>query len=348
MPGVGTAGDSAAEQGDTAGNSDTAVGGIPKAARALRAVSGCVASRPFRWGFLAVAVAFAGYAVVAQWSQVSRSIDRIGPSMVVLALGSVLLGLLAMMLGWRVLLSGLGSRLPVPAAARVLFLGQLGKYLPGSVWSVLTQMELAKRYQVPRHRSASAAVLSMLVVLLAGLLTALVLLPFTGASSYLWAFAVMPVLLATLHPRVLNQLINRLLRLVRQPPLEHPLSARTIALALGWTFVGWLFNGVQLWFLMIHLGAPLGTGLLLAIGGYAFACSVGFIVVFLPVGAGLRDVLLVTMLGPVLGLGGATAVALMSRVLTTAGDLLTAAASGAWRRNVRPGAMASADATGMN
>jgi glycosyltransferase 2 family protein len=70
-----------------------------------------------------------------------------------------------------------------------------------------------------------------------------------------------------------------------------------------------------------------------SIGGFAFAWSVGFLVVLAPAGAGVREVLLVAMLGPVLGVADATAVALMSRVLTTAGDLITAAvAAGCSRR----------------
>jgi uncharacterized membrane protein YbhN (UPF0104 family) len=125
--------------------------------------------------------------------------------------------------------------------------------------------------------------------------------------------------------------MNRLLLLAKQPPLEHPLSGRTLAMALGWSLAAWICFGVQIWLLTVRLGAPIGSSLLLAVGGYAFAWSVGFIVVFVPAGVGLRDVLLVTMLSPVVGVGGATAVALVSRVLTTAGDLLTAASAGAWR-----------------
>jgi uncharacterized membrane protein YbhN (UPF0104 family) len=300
-------------------------------AAVLRAIRSCVASRTFRWGFVAVTVALGSYAIAAQWGQVSRSIDRMGLLTVALALVSVLLGLLMSMQAWRALLAGLGSPLPVPGAARVVFLGQLGKYLPGSVWPVLAQMELGKTFRVPRHRSASASVLFMLLALLTGLLIALVMLPFTGTSSYLWAFAVTPVLLACLYPRVLNKLMNRLLLLAKQPPLEHPLSGRTLAMALGWSLAAWICFGVQIWLLTVRLGAPIGSSLLLAVGGYAFAWSVGFIVVFVPAGVGLRDVLLVTMLSPVVGVGGATAVALVSRVLTTAGDLLTAASAGAWR-----------------
>jgi len=98
--------------------------------------------------------------------------------------------------------------------------------------------------------------------------------------------AVTPVLLACLHPRVLNKLMSRLLGLARQPPLEHPLSGRTLAVALGWSFAVWICNGVRIWLLTIRLGAPIGSSLLLAIGGHAFAWSVGFIVVFAPAGVG--------------------------------------------------------------
>ena len=321
-----------AVDGDTAARQQQpAVTRTPKMAVVLRALRRCAASRAFRWGFVAVTVALGSYAIAAQWGQVSRSIDRMGLLTVALALVSVLLGLLMSMQAWRALLAGLGSPLPAPGAARILFLGQLGKYLPGSVWPVLAQMELGKTYRVPRHRSASASVLFMLLALLTGLLTTLVMLPFIGTSSYLWALAITPVLLACLHPRVLNKLLSRLLRLAKQPPLEHPLSGRTLAVALSWWFAVWICYGVQIWLLTIRLGAPIGSSLLLAVGAYAFAWSVGFIVVFVPAGVGLRDVLLVTMLSPVVGVGGATAVALLSRVLTTAGDLLTAASAGAWR-----------------
>ena len=56
---------------------------------------------------------------------------------------------------------------------------------------------------------------------------------------------------------------------------------------------------------------------------------------FAPAGAGVREVVLVALLSPVLGVGAATAVALVSRVLTTAGDLLAAGLAAGYVR--RPG-----------
>ena len=205
------------------------------------------------------------------------------------------------------------------------------------MWPVLAQMELGHAYQVPRHRSASASVLAMVVSLLSGLLMALVTLPFVaGATAYRWAFALVPVLLVGLHPRVLNAVLGWLLRVARRPPLEQPLTGRVMAGALAWACSSWVLYGLQIWLLATRLGAPDGRTALLAIGGFAFAWSVGFLVVFAPAGAGVRDVLLVAVLGPVLGVGSATAVALVSRALMTAGDLLTAALAAGFSRAPHP------------
>ena len=66
------------------------------------------------------------------------------------------------MLGWRALLADLGSPLHVAPASGVFLVGQLGKYLPGSVWSVLAQAEIAGQQRVdnkPRnHRWCASRV----------------------------------------------------------------------------------------------------------------------------------------------------------------------------------------------
>jgi hypothetical protein len=294
--------------------------------RSRWAVAGrLLSSRPVRWGFVAVTVGLSAYAVDREWSGVRTGLASIGVGTSAEALLCVLAAVVLTMQVWRVLLGALGSPLPHRAASRIMFIGQLGKYLPGSVWPVLAQMELGNAYRVPRHRSATASVLAMVVSLLTGLLTALATLPFVaGATTYRWAFAITPVLLACLHPRVLNALVGRLLRLARRPPLEQPLTGRAMAAALAWSWGAWVFYGLQIWLLATRLGAPPGRTVLLAVGGFAFAWSVGFVVVVAPAGAGVRDVLLIATLSPVLGAGSATAVALMSRALMTAADLITA------------------------
>jgi len=289
-----------------------------------------VRSKAVRWGFVALTLGFGGYAIAQRWHEISQALGRLSPLAIAGALACVLVAQFGTLRVWQGLLAGLGSPLPATAAARILFIGQLGKYLPGSVWPVLAQMELGTVHRVPRHRSASASVLAMLVSLLTALLVAAVTLPLTGhAHSYLWAYAAVPFLLACLHPRVLRWGMDRLLRLARRPPLEHPLSGPVLARVLGWGLFVWVFNGLQIWLLIpVHSGASL----LLSAGGYTFAWSVGFLVVFAPGGLAVREVVLVTTLTPLVGAAPATAVALVSRVATTASDLICAGVSATFRR----------------
>jgi uncharacterized membrane protein YbhN (UPF0104 family) len=295
-------------------------------------------SRATRYGFALAAVGLGCWAVADEWSGVHAALARIGLLTAIGALVCVMAATVCSMQSWRVLLAAMGSPLPVRAAARVMFVGQLGKYVPGSIWPVLAQMELGTTYRVPRRRSASASALSMVVAVLSGLLVAGATLPFVGTKGqtpYLWAFLVVPLLLACLYPKVLNYVLNRLFRLTRRPPLEHPLTGRAIGTSIFWSLLTWIFYGLQLWLFVVRLGGSVGTGLVLGIGTFAFAWCVGFLAVLAPAGAGVRDVLVVALLEPVIGTGAATGVALLSRALTTITDLVAAGVATGFSRRVR-------------
>jgi len=92
-----------------------------------------LASRVFRLGFVALTLAFGVWYIAEKWGGIHEGLNRIGPLAAFGAVGCVLAALVCTMLVWRVLLAGLGSPLSVSAASRVLFVGQLGKYLPGAV-----------------------------------------------------------------------------------------------------------------------------------------------------------------------------------------------------------------------
>jgi uncharacterized membrane protein YbhN (UPF0104 family) len=294
-------------------------------------------SRVVRWGFVVVTVGLGAYAVAVDWPAVHKGLASIGFWPAAAALAAVLAALLALMQVYRVLLGALGSPLPARVAAQILFVGQLGKYLPGSVWPILAQMELGAAHQVPRRRSATASVLTMLLSLLGGILVGLVVLPFSaGPTPYRWVFWFAPVILVCLYPKVLNQILDRLLRLARRPGLEQPLTGRAVATSLAWGVVGWACYGLQIWFLADRLGLSGPSGLLLAIGAFAFAWCAGFLVILAPAGAGIRELVLIGLLAPVIHLGPATAVALVSRLLVTAADLLSAGTAAWFARRSRP------------
>jgi glycosyltransferase 2 family protein len=290
-------------------------------------------SRWLKWAVVVIAVGIGAYAIGKEWQQVHRALDQIGPLASFEALLALLVMQFATLRQWQALLAGLGSPLRTTTAGRIFFIGQLGKYIPGSVWPILTQMELGARANVPRTRSASASVLTMILSLATGLIVAAATLPFAHYSAgYDWVFILVPVILVCLYPRVLNPLLNRLFKLAKRPGLDQPVTLTMMSKSLVWSFIAWIANGLQIWILAEKLGAPVGRTILIALGGYAFAWCVGFVIIFAPAGAGARDALLVLALGPLVGHQPALAVALVSRAVNTISDLIVAGVAAATRR----------------
>jgi hypothetical protein len=303
-----------------------------------------------RTAALIVAVSLGAYAVVARWGDIHGSLTRVGVVGPVLAFVAVLAGLAASAMSWRALLVEFGERLPWRDSMRVFFLGQLGKYLPGGVWPVLAQMELGQAAGARGRRVGAAAVVVLGVNVTTGLLVAVVCLPFSSAHAlhhYAWVLALLPLGLALLYPRLLGRVVDRLLRLAGRDGLDQPLRWRAVLVATFWSLIMWVLYGVQIALLAHPLAESGHRLLLLAIGSYALAWVVGFVIVIAPAGVGAREGMLVVALAPALTASAATAVALVSRLVMTAADFAWALIAGvARRRAVRPDVSESSPSRG--
>jgi uncharacterized membrane protein YbhN (UPF0104 family) len=281
-----------------------------------------------RAGFGALAVGGLAYATATQWSRVGDAIRLVSAPDLALAGAATLGGTYASFLAWRAVLADLGSPLPVRDAAKVFFVGQLGKYVPGSLWTVVAQMELGRDRDVPRRRSAAAALLVIVVALTAAGVVAAATLPFTaggGIKPYRYVFLAPAVGLVLLVPKVFERVVSTAFRLVKRTPPERMLSERGVLAALGWAAVQWLLYGVAVWALARAVpGAP-GTLLALATGAYALAWSAGFLFLVAPAGAGVREGALTLLLAPAVGSGRALGFALVTRLLATLADLILGA-----------------------
>ena len=280
--------------------------------------------------FLVVAVAAFGVALAGQWSE---TVDRLGdqrPDALIGSLGLALAGVYMSFLLWRGTLAVLGSRVPTPAAARLFFPTQLGKYLPGALWPVVAQMRMGRELGVPRQRMALAFLLTLGLATLVGILVGVAALPALLQAEgpvVLFGLLALPVLLALLVPRVINSLLDRALRVLRRPGLERPLAGRDIARGVLWAVAFWLVYGGHVWLLAVGLGADPLEALPVTIGGFAIAFSLGPLLVVLPAGAGVREAVMVVLFSGLLTTPEATAVALTSRGILMLTDGLLALAA---------------------
>jgi uncharacterized membrane protein YbhN (UPF0104 family) len=145
------------------------------------------------------------------------------------------------------------------------------------------------------------------------------------------------IVLATTTPRILTAVLPLCFRLVREevPDGFQPDPAFGLRW-LGLYVLSWVGQGVAFWILARGLGFEITV--LQGASAYAAAYVAGYLFLPAPAGVGIREGLLVAVLGPILG-PGAAVLALVSRLWSTAVELVPAVvfASGYMRKNLRGG-----------
>ncbi len=293
---------------------------------------------------------------VNQWSEVRGVFHELSWPALILSFLAVLIGIGCNMMAWRAAAADVDHRLPVRTAAPIMLVGQLGKYLPGSVWAYVVQADLARRAGVPRARAFVASLVSTGIGITIGLLIGTIGLPtalegakddahgVVGRIAFIAALVALPFALVCAYPRVLTRLMQFVLRILRRPPLDRPLSWHGVVGPGVWSAFAYGLIGTHLWFIA-HGTAPGFGGWLRCIGVMALAMSVSVFVVIAPSGIGVREFLITIALG---GGGTALGIALASRLLFTIADVVAAgvaAAVGLHRLKLPPTADLPTDAT---
>jgi uncharacterized membrane protein YbhN (UPF0104 family) len=284
-------------------------------------------------GFLVVALGFGAAFVAEHWSETKEALSTLGPGPVLLALGCGALAQVTAMLAWRTLLADLGHPLPYAVAARVFYVSQLGKYIPGSVWQLAALVELGRQHHVPRRDLAVSGVVTLMVsVTTAGLFGGLLLLlgGVEGARHWLWTAPVaVAAAVICLHPRFAVPIVDLVLRTLKRQPLTQPWTEPGMLRMIGWQTLTWLLLGLQCWALVVGLGAPARASAFAAIGGFAVAYALGMLFIPAPAGAGVREAVLGALLAGSLTSGGVVVAVLLSRVLLAMLDVAFGAVAGA-------------------
>jgi uncharacterized membrane protein YbhN (UPF0104 family) len=292
-----------------------------------------------RWGLFALAAALIARAVMRQWAGVSDGLATVGWSRVALATGLAVVALAFNTLSWRTVMMSVGLRAPLREASGVFLVSQAGKYVPGAVWPVVAQAEFAREQGVTRARATVGSLVAMAVgVVMAAVVGAVALAVFSPGSvlRYWWVLLIAAALAATLVPAVLTRLLALALRVLRREGEPPRISGKALAASAGWSGLNWAALGAQAWVLLAALGGSDATyGL--ATGAFALAWLVGFLAVFAPAGAVVREGALIVLLGAVVTRPEAIAFALLSRFAMTLADAI-GLGLGALARRSRPAA----------
>lgn len=233
-------------------------------------------------------------------------------------------------IAWWLVLRTLGGALPLAEGVRIFFISSLVRYLPGRIWYTVTRVYMCDQVGVPTAVASVSLVVEILLVLASGALVSALALPLIladyGPPALMLGAATLIGGLVALHPRILLPAMVLFSRLIRRP--LHgvpPLRYRSVLGLVLVYIVCWLFASAGMWALLRAL-TPLDAETLPTVAAaYAVSFLLGFVNPVMPAGLGVREGALALLLGWVVPLPLAAALAVLFRVWVTLGEAVLVA-----------------------
>jgi len=290
--------------------------------------------------FAAAVLFFAARSLATQWNSFESRVTHLtfGWQSIATATALVLVTYAILIEGWRRVLIAWDSDLPFKDAARIWFLSNLGKYVPGNIWSLTAMGVMARERGVSAIAAAGSSVIMQMVSLATG--TAIVMV--TGAKLLgqpLLVGAAVLLLVAILlsAPRFLPPMAAWARTMMGRditPPFVPATSIWTAAVA---STLSWLFYGVAFQLFVRGLLGSASGEISSYIAVYTAAYILGFISPIAPAGLGVREFTLAAFMTQ-LGLANeadAALVAIAARLWLTVVELVPSGlyiATGATRK----------------
>ena len=292
--------------------------------------------------FAAAVLFFAARSLASQWDKVGSRLSHIRFAWQWIGAATVLVLVTYALLieGWRRVLGAWDSHLPFMQAARIWFLSNLGKYVPGNIWSLTAMGVMARKRGLSGLAAAGSSVIMQMVSLVTG--TAIVMVSgakLLGQPLLVGAAVLVLAIVLLSAPRFLPPLavwVGTMIGKDIAPPSVPATSIWTAALAntLSWLLYGLAFQ----FFVRGLLGAAPGE-ISSYVAVYTAAYILGFISPIAPAGLGVREFTLAAFMTQ-LGLANevdAALVAIAARLWLTIVELVPSGlyiAAGARRKSL--------------
>lgn len=281
---------------------------------------------------LSISFGYIAWALAGQWQamrEAARDIS-IDWTWIGLATAIVLATYAALIQSWRMLLAGWGGVLPYPEAVRIWTIANLGRWIPGKVWSVGALGVLAADAGVSGTAAAGAALLGTALNIGAGF-AVVVLSGARGLDALGRGMGNIATLLALLFlmgvialPWLLPPMLDRFARWRGLPPVARHISAGTLWIATAINAASWVGYGMAFAAFARGVTPSVSSNPAVFIAVFSASYLVGYLVLFAPGGLGFREFALVALLVALgaAGNGDAVILSVTSRVWLTILEVL--------------------------
>ncbi|MFK7768708.1 MAG: YbhN family protein [Mariniblastus sp.] len=239
---------------------------------------------------------------------------------------------------WHRVLLALGQKPKLANSMLAFFASQLGKYVPSKAMVVIIRTDMIRGDEVRTAPAAASVFVETLTWLFVGSAIANVLLIFQfrdQVTMQIGAGVLTLVAGVLTWPPIFRRIAIKL-GSARGRNIEQMFDGLNFqTMGFGWFVmtIGWCLNGMSLWFVL--KGIP-GTEMTMADFPLALACvslaTVAGFVSLLPGGIGVRELVMIPLLGARFGSVTAIIAAIVIRVVWLAAELLTSGIIYLYRR----------------
>lgn len=273
--------------------------------------------KPIQIGFAVVVIACIVWTVVVNWDSFAASVSRMNPWWLLASGAAGFAGVAFSMLAWRAIVIAFGHRISVRDASYVVFVSQIGKYIPGGVWPIVAGSQLGRRAGLPTATTVVTLTAQLGVSLVTGSTLAVgALFGFPALRQYSWLLIALVVIgVVALLPPVMRLVLGWMFTLMKRRDELPALRSLPLLSAVGWSLASWAAFGVHLWCIVSALGTVDLSAVLPAVFGYSLAWVIGFLAVIAPAGAGVREAILALVLANTVAAGSILGIVLVSRFI---------------------------------
>jgi uncharacterized membrane protein YbhN (UPF0104 family) len=261
------------------------------------------------------------WVVLSDYQMVKEALSRVRPGWVMIAIGLNFLGHGLLALNWHQMLKRCGYSLPVYRLFRIYFLSGVTRYLPGGFWHFGGRIVWLNHLSVPLKASTQTVVAEQVSVLWVALVSSMFFVFVQSLQGLLrqTLLGLMCFLLLIAASVILTWTLKAADHEVHNYKVQ---SFKQIALY----FVFWLCYGISIYILIVALQYPIQQIEPFKVIGYAsLSWAVGYLVIFVPGGVGVREGILTVLLSALLPFPIAGTIALLARMVSTIPELIWAA-----------------------
>jgi hypothetical protein len=267
--------------------------------------------------FLSIALSFMGYYLHKNWSTLQQYEWKFDILLFLLSLVILWIGISISIYLLKIILKKIaGFNIEYFQIFKIFNISSMGRYIPGKLWSIVGFFYLTDQYGISKKQTTLAIIVNEVSNKGSALLLGLCYFIFSSAlQKYLPIMAILLAFtLVIIHPRILNNIINFGLRLLKKQPIEINFSYSTIFTFFLLYIIVWVICSFA-FYIMVNSITKIGSiNYLKFFTIFPFCWVAGYLVIFSPGGLGVREGIMIIMLSEFLSPEVALVIAVFQRI----------------------------------